>query len=226
MAVSQVVSQLEEDGGLHPPAAVPGHSHGQGDLVHDGEVHAVALVHQEVGVVPQGVHGPGAVAPVEPQPQVQRQVVDGQKVQQPPHAGLDAVALADLHGLPGGDALDPGEELRLLLQNPQGVLPEALHQLLRRGGAHALHHAGGEVAEDIGFRGGHVALHPQGLELLAVDGVGHPLAVHHQTLAGGGAGNGAHHGDYLAVAGHQAEDGVAVLLILEDEVEDGAVHGT
>ena len=76
-----------------------------------------------------------------------------------PHTGLGAVALADLHSLLGGDALDLGEELRLLLQNPQGARAEALHQLLRRGGTHALDHAGGEIAEDVVFRGGHVALH-------------------------------------------------------------------
>ena len=52
VAVVEVVGQLEEDGGLHPAPAVPVKAHGQGDLVHDGEADAVALVHQQVGVAP------------------------------------------------------------------------------------------------------------------------------------------------------------------------------
>ena len=69
-----------------------------------------------------------------------------------------------------------------------------------------------------------MALHLPGLQLLTVDGVGHPLAGDHQTLAGGGAGDGAYHRYHLAVGSHQAQDGIAVFLVLEDEIEYGTVH--
>ena len=171
MAVVQVVAQLEEDGGLHPAAAVPRHPHGQGDLVHDGEVHPVELVHQQVGVGSDLLQGVAAVAAVEPGGQGEGQVVDGEEVQQPPHSRLVAVALGDLHGFPGGDALDLAQQLRLLLHHPQGVDPEAVHDPLRRGGAHPLDDPGGQVGADLRLGGGHVALHLLRLDLVPVGGV-------------------------------------------------------
>ena len=223
MAVVQVVAQLEEDGGLHPAAAVPRHPHGQGDLVHDGEVHAVELVHQQVGVGPDLLQGVAAVAAVEPGGQGEGQVVDGEEVQQPPHPRLVAVALGDLHGPPGGDPLDLAQQLRLLLHHPQGVDPEAVHDPLRRGGAHPLDDPGGQVGADLRLGGGHVALHLLRLDLVPVGGVADPAAGDDQVLPRRGAGDGPHHRHHLAVAGDQAEDGVAVLLILENEIQYGPV---
>ena len=52
VAVAQIVGQLEEHRGLDPPSAVPGHPHGQGNLVHDGEVHPIELVHQQIRILP------------------------------------------------------------------------------------------------------------------------------------------------------------------------------
>ena len=46
MAVVQIIGQFKKDGSLHPAAAVTGDAHRQGDLVHDGKIHAVELVHQ------------------------------------------------------------------------------------------------------------------------------------------------------------------------------------
>ena len=61
-------------------------------------------------------------------------------------------------------------------------------------------------------------LHLLRLDLVPVGGVADPAAGDDEVFPGGGAGDGAHHSDHLPVAGDQPEDGVAVLLVLVDEI--------
>ena len=81
-------------------------------------------------------------------------------------------------------------------------------------GAHAGDDLAGQVAEDLAAGLGQQALEKFRLELAAVTGVIAPLARDHEPLAHSGQGDGAHHGDGLAAAHIQADDGVAVIVIL------------
>ena len=57
-----------------------------------------------------------------------------------------------------------------------------------------------------------------GFELFAVAWVALPHALHRKSLAGRGKGKAAHHRDGLLASHVQAQNGVAVLLVLEYEV--------
>ena len=69
----------------------------------------------------------------------------GQKVQQPPHGQLHAQGL--VHGLRplGGDALDLGQALGLLLDHGEHICPEGVEEPPGGHAAHALHGPGHEV---------------------------------------------------------------------------------
>ena len=147
-----------------------------------------------------------------------------QKVQQQAHPHLEPVGLPDLEGPLPGDALDPGQILRVLLQDGEGLLPEFLHQPPGGGGPHPLDGPGGQVLLNGLYPHGHPALHDLGLELLPVGGVAAPGAVDGQALPGGGAGHAAHHRHRLPGAHRQAEHGVAILLIAEEDRVHGALQ--
>ena len=230
MAVVQIISQLKEDRRLHPPPAVPGNTHGQGDLVHDGKVHSIQLVHQQIGIFPHRVQGLAAVPAIQPQGQGQGQIVGGEEGHQPPHPGLIAEALPDLFGPPGGDSLDLGQLSRILLQHHQAVGPEALDDGAGGGGPHALDHPGGQIVQYLVFLRGHIPLHLMNLHLVPVDRMAHPPSRHHQVLPGRGKGDGPHRRHRLAVGSDQPEDSVAVLLVLINNMGDGPadrafIHG-
>ena len=217
MAVVQVVGELEEDAGLQPLGVLPIQADGQGQLVGGGEGYTKLLVHQQVGVVPDHVQGQVAVAAVEGHAQLEGQAVLPQKIQQPPHAHLEPEGLPDLEGTLAGDSLDLGELFGMLLQDVEGVGAELLHQPPGGGGAYPFDGAGGQVFKDGLFSHGDAPLHDLGLELLAVGGVAAPGALDGQTLAGCGAGHAAHHRHRLAVSHAEAEDGIAVFLVAEDD---------
>ena len=71
---------------------------------------------------------------------------------------------------------------------------------------------------------GQAALHHVGPELGAVGGVAHPLAPDSEVLSRGYPGHGAHH-RHLLLPCVQAEDGVAVVLILKDDGGDRPLQG-
>ena len=216
VSVIQIVAQLKEGRGFHPAAAVPGHAHGQGNLVHNAEADAVRIVNQQVGVILYRIQGPRTIAAVELESQSQRQVILAQKIQQPPHTGLVAEALCNLLGPPGGDALHLAQPFRRVLQDGQGIRAEVFHQPLSRGRPYALHHAGGQIEQDFRLGGGEVAFDAAGLKLFPVDRVADPLSGNNQVLSRRGAGDGPHHGHSLAVACDQAQHGIAVVLVLKD----------
>ena len=61
-------------------------------------------------------------------------------------------------------------------------------------------------------------------ELAAVAGMTGPLAGDHQPLAGSGQGNGAYHGDGIAVITAQPQHGITVFVILKNHTGDGALQ--
>ena len=159
MAVVQIVGQLICKGGLHPAGAVAVEAHAQGDLVHGGKGHAVGLSREKIGVLLQPGQGLGPVGPVQLHGQRHRQLIPGQKFHHPLQPRQLPEGGGQLHGLLGGDALDGLQPLRLLLDNGQGVRPEAVHQPLGGGGADALENAGGQIGRDVLPRLRHAALH-------------------------------------------------------------------
>ena len=70
---------------------------------------------------------------------------------------------------------------------------------------------------------GQAALHHIRPELCAVGGVAHPLAPDGEVLPGGDPGHGAHHRQLL-LSHIQAEDGIAVVLVLKDNGGDGPLQ--
>ena len=66
---------------------------------------------------------------------------------------------------------------------------------------------------------GQASLHHVGPELGAVGGVAHPLPPHGEVLPRGHPGHGAHH-RHLLLPCVQAEDGVAVFLVLKNNGGD------
>ena len=226
MAVGQVMIQFVQYCRLGAAGGIPVEAHGQGDLISGGKIHAAALVGEEIGVVLQFLQRLVAVGAQKAHSQRYRQVVPAQELHHPPQARQAAEGRGDLRGLLCGDALEGGQLLRLLLDDAQSVGAEALHQPRGGGGANALQHAGGEIAHDVVLLAGHAALHQLGGQLHAVGGVVDPHAGDGHTLAGGGKGDAAHHGDQLALLGQQAQHCISVFLVLEHHVFHSAFNRT
>ena len=223
MAVVFVVAQLEGHRRLEPQAAVRLKAHAHGNPVRHGEGHAAVVGGKEIGVLPELFQGRVPILPPQAHSQHRRQLVPGQEGHQPPEAHVLAEALGDFLGPPGGDALEGGQPLRGGLQDVEGLQAEALHDIPGRGGAHALQHAGGQIAENLLLVLRQAPLHLRRPELLPVLGMPFPHAGDGQALAGGGAGNAAHDGDGLPLLGEEAEDRVAVLGVLKDDTMYGAL---
>ena len=226
MAVGQVVVQLIQDRRLRAAGVVAVKPHGQRDLVGGGKLHAAALIRQQIGILLQPRQRLVAVGPQKPHGQCHRQVVPAQELHHPPQARQAAEGGGDLRRFFGGDALDGMQLFRLLLDHPQGVRSEPLHQPRGGGRAYALQHAGGEVGDDVILLLGHPPLHQFGGHLHAVGGMVDPHAGNGHALAGGGKGDAAHHGDHLALIGQQAQHRISVFLVLENHVFHSALNGT
>ena len=226
MAVGQIMIQLIQHRRLGAAGRVPVEAHGQGDLVGGGEIHAAALVGEEIGVVLQLFQRLVAVGAQKTHGQRHRKIVPAKELHHPPQARQAAEGRGDLRGLFGRDALEGGQLLRLLLDDAEGVGAEALHQPRGGGGADALQHAGGQVAHDVVLLPGHAALHQLGGQLHAVGGVVNPHAGDGHALTGGGKRDAAHHGDQLALLGQQAQHRISVFFVLEHHVFHSALNGT
>ena len=227
MAVVQIVAELIEHGGVQTAGVVTAEAHAQGDGVGDGEVHAVLAAAQQVRIVPQGLHGPVAVGALHRHGQVYRQVVPRQELHDLAQTRQRPQGGGQLHGPLGSDALQGLEPLRLLLDDPQGIGAEAVHQTLSRGGPHALEDAAAQIGRHVPGLLRHAALHALRRQLRAVGRVLHPDAGDGHALAGGGAGDAAHHGDRLLLSVHdQRQHRIAIFLVLKDHRLYGALHGT
>jgi len=142
-----------------------------------------------------------------------------QELQQAAHSHLLPEGLADGPGPLGGHPPQPGKLLRFLLHDPQGVLAELLDEQAGGGLAHSLHRTGGQVVVDLLQPLGQAALHHIRPKLDAVGGVAHPLPPDSEVLPGGHPGHGANH-SHLLLTYIQAQDGIAVFLVLKDQRGD------
>ena len=220
------MGQLVFQRGTEAAGVVAAEAHADGDGVRVAEVHAVLVAGEDVGVVTEGLDGVVAVGALEGHRQMHRQVVARQKFHQLAQSRQGAEGGGQLLRLLGGDALDAAQLLRLLLDDEEGVRAETLHQTAGGGTSHALEDAGGQVRHRVLLAAGHPTLHALGGELGAVYRVDAPHAGDGHALAGGGAGDTAHHGDRLVLAVHgKEEDGVAVLLVVEYYAVYGALDG-
>ena len=189
MAVVQIVAELIEHGGVQTAGVVTAEAHAQGNGVGDGEVHAVLTAAQQVRIVPQGLHGPVAVGALHRHGQMYRQVVPRQELHDLAQTRQRPQGGGQLHGPLGSDALQGLEPLRLLLDDPQGIGAEAVHQTLGRGGPHTLEDAAAQIGRHVPGLLRHAALHALRRQLRAVGRVLHPDAGDGHALAGGGAGD-------------------------------------
>ena len=224
MAVIEIIGQFIFDGRLHPTGIVGSKIHTQGDLVHGGKLHTVALTGEEVGILLQPRQRLTAVDAVELHGQGRGQVIPGHKLHHPPQACQFPESGGDLHGLFGGDPLDGAQPLRLLFDDRQRVGAEALHKACGGGRAYAADDPAGEVGDDLILPLRHPALHQLGGDLGAVAGVVDPGARYCHLLAGAYAGDAAHHGEHLALIGDKAQHRVAVFFILKDQMLYGTLH--
>ena len=219
MSIFQVVGQLKLKARFQPEGVLRPHPQGQRQRVRLGELHLKLLLQQEVGVGLNHLQGHVAVGPAEEGGQLQGEIVLPQKLHQPPAPHLLAEGLADLRRPLFGDALDLGQLLRLLLDDGEGVLSELLDDQPGGGLAHPLHRPGGQIVVDLLQPLGQAALHHLCLHLGAVGGVPGPAAPDRQILPRRHPRHGAHH-RHLLVVDVQLEDGVAVLLVLENNGGD------
>ena len=225
MAVVQVVGQGVQDPRLQPEGVLRGEPQVHGQLVRRGKGDEQGVLHQAVGVGPEGVQGQIPIPPVQGRGDGQGQAVGGEEVQQPAHGQLQAEGLVDGLRPLGGDAPHLGQLLGVLLDDGEDILPKDVQQPPGGGGADALDGPGGQVFQQSLLPHGHPPLHDLGLKLLPVGAVAGPLAVDGEALPGVHSRHGAHHGDLLPlVGGFEAQDGIAVLLVAVDHRGDGSVQ--
>ena len=222
--VPVVVGELKEQSGLQPLGVVRGDAQREGQGVRLGELHPKFHGGQDIGIGPHHLQGHVSVGPVQGAGQLRGELVLRQKFQQAAHPHLFSEGVADGTGPLGGDPFQGGELLRLLLDDPQGVLPEGFDELPGSCLADALDGSGGQVVEDLLQPLGQAALHYVGPELGAVGGVAHPLPPDSEVLPRGHPGHGAHY-RHLLLPRVQAENRIAVFLVLKDDGGDGPLQG-
>ena len=175
------------------------------------------LVRQLVGVLPDDPVDIRAVALVELDRHIVGDAVLLQEQHGPAHILLLFHLPGDLDGLAPADALDLGQPLRLHLDDPEGLIPELLHDPRRQRGADPLDGAGPEIP----LHGGRIArlllfVGPD-LKLPAVGGVLRKLAPGRDLLPFRKKREGPHAGGLLPVT-DENEHRVPVLRIPVDNV--------
>ena len=225
MALVGLLQQQVLQGRLGPVGRVLVYPHLPGDPVGGDETDPPHVLGQPVGVLLNDFHRILAVG-----------LVDAGGV-----GGADPVALQKQHHAPylllflpsPPDALHPagpdprrlGQSLRLLIDHPQCLVAEAVHQPSGKHRADALDQAGGQVtAHGIGAGGqlGAVAVSP---ELVAVDGMIYPPAPQVQPLSRLNSRHGPSDGDQVVSARNQeTADGEPGLVRAVDQPFDFAAQ--
>ena len=200
VAAGEIIAQLKQSARLHPPGIVPGNAQADGKLVYRPEGGVQLLVHQQVRVIIEKLHGAVAVSLVNLHRQLRAQVVQGEKLHNLPDTHMELEFLPDFPSLFPGNAGDFRKPLRLPLHNGQGLFAEHLHNPGGRSGADALDDPAGQIVEDFHGGLGHEPLQKLRLELTSIIGMGAPLARDHQPLAHRGQWNRAHHRHRLPAA--------------------------
>ena len=217
--VPVVVGQLKQQAGLQTLGIVRRHTQREGQGVRLGEVNPELPCRQDIGVGAHHLQGHVAIGPEQAAGQLHGQLMLRQELQQAAHSHLLPEGLADGPGSLGGHPPQPGKLLRFLLHDPQGVLAELLDEQAGGGLAHSLHRTGGQVVVDLLQPLGQAALHHIRPKLDAVGGVAHPLPPDSEVLPGGHPGHGANH-SHLLLTYIQAQDGIAVFLVMKDQRGD------
>ena len=222
VAVVQIVLQRIEKPGLHPLWVVSGEAQLPGQVIGLNERNGELPLGEQIGVFPELVQRPIPKPLVEGHPQLRGQAVLGEEIQKPPHTHLEPEGLP--HSLCPllGDALDPGQLLRLVLQHLQCPVPELVDHFPGGGDPHPLYDPRGQVVKDRLLPHGHGPAGHLGLELLAVGGVVGPGPLGGEGLPRRHAGNTPHHGHQVLLPHIKTENGIPVLLILIDN----GVHRT
>ena len=216
--------QFKEDSGFHTAGIISCNAQFDGKTVHRRKRSFQSLVHQQVGIIVKQLHRGFTVDFIGPDSQLRRQVVHGKKLHELPHADPLLEFLADGPGALQGNARDLRQPLRLPLHDDQGLVAEMVHDPGCGPGTHAGDDLAGQVAEDLAAGLGQQALQKLRLELPAVAGMTVPFARDHEPLAHHRQGDGAHHGDGLSAAHIQADDGIAVIVILVNHGADDALY--
>ena len=210
-------------GGLDAALAVLGNTQGRADPVGSEEAHALQILAQPVGILPD--HRRGALAV---------ELADLHR-----QGGGHAVGLQEHHGLPGGLLLAEGlgnlnpallahlgdllQPFGMLAEDGEGLLAEVAHDQLGRGGAHALDQPAAQVPLDTQEGGGLHEGAAGALQLPAVLRMLHPFSGEHRLLALGQLGQGAHHGDLAPPhAGH--DHAVAIVRVAVHRPQDAGLH--
>ena len=124
MAVVQVVGQGVQDPRLQPEGVLRGEPQVHGQFVRRGKGDEQGVLHQEVGVGPEGVQGQIPIPPVQGRGDGQGQAVGGEEVQQTAYGKLQAEGLVDGLRPLGGDARTLVSCWGFLLDDGEDILPE------------------------------------------------------------------------------------------------------
>ena len=195
------------------------------DAVGGQKTDAVNIARQTVRVALNQLDGPFALGFMNPEGARRAHAVTEEKT----HDLADALLLRPRHTNRGAAArtnpLDLEQFGRRVFDHVKHIAPESLHQPLGIFFADAANHAGAEKFFDAVERVGLRNPHGFGFKLLSVMRVGDPFAVGGQPLAGIGAGNRADHRDEVFVpANFDAQHGVAVFLVAENDPLDLSVE--
>ena len=224
MPRAEVIRELKQDPGLHAPLIVGADAECDGKRIDLRKIRAVIGVRQQIRVILQRLLRQLPVSAVEPHGELRRQVVHGQKLDEPPDAGLALEALSHLLRLFLCDPGDLGQAHGVLLEHGQALVAEAADDLLRRPRADALDGAGGQKSQDLARRLRHEAFEKLRLKLLAETLVARPLADDRQPLAHDAHGDGPDDGDRLSLLRADLQHAVAVFGVLINDREHGPLY--
>ena len=197
VSIIQIVAQGKQHPRGKALGVVIGKSEGQGQRVRPTEVHCQLPLGKKIGVLLHRLPGPVSKPAVQRHSQLGRQVVGRQKIQQPPHPHLKAKCLSHGLGPFGGQTLDLGEPLWLMLQHRKGLLPKKVEHFPCRRDTDAPDHAGGQIVKDGLLPRGHPPAGHLGLKLLAIGGMMGPSSLGGKALPRSHARDAPHHGDRL-----------------------------
>ena len=222
MAVARVVRELEKQRCLDAHGAVGIQPQLVGHDVRFAEAPADLVVGEDIRIVPQKLQRLIAVKAVESHRQHRAKAEGADELHQSAHAELAAKALRHQLRLARADPAEFRELFRLALEHVERLVPELAYDHGGRRRSDPADRAAGEELVDRVGGARQQTLRILGLELLPVHRVRRPRAADDHRLPRRRVGKGSHDGDDFAVLVGQAQDGIAVFFIFEDDGIDGA----
>ena len=217
MAVARVVAQGAQQSRFQPLGAVPRHVVILGDAVGVAEIQLQRLAAQQIRILGDGVHGPGAEGAEDLHGLAGANLELGEVGDELPHPEHPLELLLDAVGLVRRDAGDGGELGRIVGDDLQRLRAEFVNDLIRRAGPDVGQRAAGEESID-GFQVfGHIRLALLCVELAAVGRVVLVLAPADDRLARVQLAHHAADHRHHAAARH-LKNGVAIIRVFVDDV--------